>query len=71
MWQALVTAQEYGVEHKLLFGSDFPSGRPSDVLEGLRSVNELVEGTRLPRVLDETIDAIVNRNHVALFPEWE
>jgi hypothetical protein len=33
-------------------------------------VNELVEGTRFPRVTDKTIDAIVNHNHVALFPEW-
>jgi hypothetical protein len=33
-------------------------------------VNEIVEGTRLPRVRDETIDAIVNHNHVALFPDW-
>jgi len=70
MWQALVTAQEYGVEHKLLFGSDYPSGRPSDVIAGLKSVNDIVEGTRFPRVVDKTIDAIVNHNHVALFPEW-
>jgi predicted TIM-barrel fold metal-dependent hydrolase len=71
MWQALVTAQEYGVEHKLLFGSDYPSGKPSDVIAGLRSVNDLVEGTRLPRVTDETVEAILHRNHTALFPDWE
>jgi len=70
MWQALVTAQEYGVEHKLLFGSDYPSGRPADVIAGLRSVNDLVEGTRLPRVRDETVEAILHRNHEALFPDW-
>ena len=57
-------------EHKLLFGSDYPSGRPSDVLAGLHAVNEIVEGTKLPRVTDETIEAIVRHNHVALFPEW-
>ncbi len=70
MWQALVTAQEYGVQHKLLFGSDYPSGRPSDVIAGLNAVNELVEGTKLPRVTDETIEGIIHRNHVAVFPEW-
>jgi uncharacterized protein len=70
MWQALVTAQEYGVEHKLLFGSDYPSARPSQVIEGLRTVNDLIAGTRLPRVTEETIDGILHRNHAAIFPEW-
>jgi predicted TIM-barrel fold metal-dependent hydrolase len=69
-WQALVTAQEYGVEHKLLFGSDFPSARPGQVIEGLRAVNDVVAGSGLPRVADATIDGILHRNHAALFPEW-
>jgi predicted TIM-barrel fold metal-dependent hydrolase len=71
MWQALVTAQEYGVEHKLLFGSDYPSGRPSDVIAGLRAVNDIVEGSRLPRVRDEMVERIINHNHSALPFEWE
>jgi hypothetical protein len=33
-------------------------------------VNDLVDGTKLPRVTDETVDAIINRNHGAVFPEW-
>jgi predicted TIM-barrel fold metal-dependent hydrolase len=70
MWQALVTAQEYGVQHKLLFGSDYPSGKPSDVIAGLEAVNDLVEGTKLPRVTDDTIEGILHRNHAAVFPEW-
>jgi hypothetical protein len=40
------------------------------VIAGLGSVNDLVDGTRLPRVTDETIDGILHRNHAALFPEW-
>ena len=30
MWQALVDRTEYGVQHKLLFGSDYPSAKPSE-----------------------------------------
>jgi predicted TIM-barrel fold metal-dependent hydrolase len=61
-YQAFITALEYGVEHKLLFGSDFPSATPSQVINGLRKVNAIVEGTRMPRFPDEAIDAIIHEN---------
>ena len=32
-WQALVTAMEYGVEHKILPGSDFPLGNDGEHCE--------------------------------------
>ena len=51
-WQAMATAFEYGVTHKLLLGSDFPSGTVDNVIDGLRRVNEPVEGTRLPHIPD-------------------
>ena len=47
-WQAMVTAMEYGVTHKLLLASDFPSATIDNVIAGLRAVNAPVEGTRLP-----------------------
>ena len=45
-WQALVTAMEYGVEHKILPGSDFASDTMDNILAGLRNVNKPVQGTR-------------------------
>ena len=47
-WQAMVTAMEYGVTHKLLLASDFPSGTMDNVIDGLRAVNDPVEGTACP-----------------------
>jgi predicted TIM-barrel fold metal-dependent hydrolase len=61
-YQAFITALEYGVEHKLLFGSDFPSATPAQVIAGLRKVNAIVEGTRMPRFPDEAIEAIIYEN---------
>ena len=37
---------EYGVTHKLLLGSDFPSATIDNVIAGLREVNAPVEGTK-------------------------
>lgn len=61
-WQALIAAFEYGVTHKLLFGSDFPSATPAQVIEGLRSVNQIVDGTGLPRFPTEEQDRILFEN---------
>jgi predicted TIM-barrel fold metal-dependent hydrolase len=69
-WQAMVTAIEYGVAHKLLLGSDFPSATVENVIHGLRKVNAPVEGTGLPRVPDEIQELIIHENWKAFFPEW-
>src|SRR5262249_30420460 len=61
-YQAFITALEYGVERKLLFGSDFPSATPAQVIAGLRKVNDVVEGTRLPRFPEEAIHAMIYEN---------
>ena len=61
-YQAMITALEYGVEHKLVFGSDFPSATPEQVMAGLRSVNTVVEGTRFPRFPDEAVERIIFEN---------
>lgn len=61
-WQALITAYEYGVTHKLLLGSDFPSASLNDVIAGLRAANDVVAGTSLPRLPDDEIEAIIEDN---------
>jgi uncharacterized protein len=69
-WQALVTAMEYGVEHKILPGSDFPSATMEHIVSGLRSVNKIVEGTGLPKIPVEVQDRILYENWKEFFPHW-
>jgi len=69
-WMAMATAHEYGVTHKLLLGSDFPSGTIDNVIDGLRRVNDPVEGTRLPRIPEDAIERIIEHNWKGIFPSW-
>ena len=55
-WQyynILVTAQEYKITDKIFFGTDYPFTTVEESIEGLRTINRLVEGTGLPRVAEE------------------
>jgi uncharacterized protein len=69
-WQAMVTAIEYGIAHKILLGSDFPSGTITNVINGLRKVNDIVEGTKFPTISTEIQDQIIYENWKSFFPEW-
>jgi hypothetical protein len=63
-WQyynGLVAAVEYGVQDKILFGTDYPFSTVERTVAGLRGINRLVEGTPLPKVPDEVIEAIIER----------
>ncbi|RTE11696.1 amidohydrolase family protein [Paenibacillus whitsoniae] len=64
-WQfynALVSAMEYGVTHKILFGSDFPFFTTQGMIDATRNINHLVEGTNLPRIPEHIIEDIIHRN---------
>jgi predicted TIM-barrel fold metal-dependent hydrolase len=61
-YQAFLTALEYGVEHKLIFGSDFPSATPEQAIAGLWKVNDVVKGTSFPRFPEEAIQRIIYEN---------
>ena len=63
-WNTLITAQEYRISerNKIFWGTDFPFSGVEESMAGLREVNRLVEGTNLPRVSQETIDAILYSN---------
>jgi len=69
-YQALISAIEYGVEHKLIFGSDFPSATPEQVVAGQLKINDIVKGTSLPRVSDEIIHNILHENWKRFLPEY-
>lgn len=61
-WQfynALITAKEYGVLDKLLFGSDYPFTTPEATIDALRAFNKVIEGTRLPRLEPHEIELLI------------
>ena len=62
-WQfynALILAKEYGVLDKLLFGSDYPFTTPDATIEALRGFNQIVDGTNLPRLREDEIEALIH-----------
>lgn len=68
-WQfynSMVLAQEYGAQHKLLFGSDYPFTDPAASLDGLRRINRFCEGTALPRVSGTAVEEIIHRDTLRL-----
>jgi len=69
-WQyynILIAAQEYRITDKIFFGSDFPAARVDESVDGLLSINDQLEGTRLPRVSEETMQRILWSNP---FEHW-
>lgn len=69
-YQAFMTAIEYGVEHKLILGSDFPSATLAQVIAGQKKINEILAGTNFPRVPDEMIHNIIYENWKRFLPEY-
>jgi predicted TIM-barrel fold metal-dependent hydrolase len=65
LFEALRVATEWGVTDKLLFGSDFPLATPAETIDGLRAVNTITEGTRLPPVPHELIERIIHADALA------
>jgi len=53
-------ATEWGVMNKVIFGSDFPITTPAYAMQRLRAVNEIVEGTKLPKISLEQIEQIIH-----------
>jgi predicted TIM-barrel fold metal-dependent hydrolase len=68
-WQAynaLVSAQQYGVIDKLLFGSDFPYTSAGECIEALYSINQICQGSNMPLIPRESLRGIVERDTIAL-----
>ena len=63
----MVAAQEYLVTDKIFFGADYPFSTVKNSLRGIRAVNDVALGTRLPRVRAEVIEGVVHANP---FEHW-
>ena len=60
-YNSLMLVQEYGVWHKLLFGSDYPFTTINASVGGIRSLNKMLEGTALPRLNEDEIEKLIHR----------
>ncbi|MDQ2682642.1 MAG: amidohydrolase family protein [Chloroflexota bacterium] len=65
-YNAFRHATEWGVMHKLLFGSDYPIVSPQETLNALQHVNDVIAGTALPPVPQDELDKIPYRNSLEL-----
>lgn len=65
-YNALLSAFEYGVMDKLLFGSNFPFRSPTACIEALYSLNQMVHGTNLVPIPREQLRGVVERDALAL-----
>ena len=64
-WQfynAMVCALEYGIQDKILFGTDFPFFDCNRTIQSLRNINAVADGTNMPRIPEAVIDEIIHRN---------
>jgi predicted TIM-barrel fold metal-dependent hydrolase len=66
LYNSLMLAQEYGVWPKLLFGTDYPFTTVNASIAGLRSLNDMLEGTKLPRLDAQQIEAMIHRDSLKL-----
>ena len=66
LFHSLMLVQEYGVWAKLLFGTDFPFSDVDKSVQALRSLNDMVEGTNLPRLNPEEIEELIHRDEAPL-----
>ena len=66
LYHSLMLVQEYGVWDKVLFGTDYPFTTVNATVDGLRKLNHMLEGTNLPRLDTEQIEAMITRDSFCL-----
>lgn len=66
LYHSLMLVQEYGVWHKLLFGSDYPFTTIDASIQGLFDLNKMLDGTALPRLREKEIAALIHRDSLEI-----
>jgi predicted TIM-barrel fold metal-dependent hydrolase len=66
LYQSLMLVQEYGVWEKLLFGSDYPFTTVNASIDGLRKLNDMTQGTGLPKLNEQAIEAMIERDALGI-----
>jgi predicted TIM-barrel fold metal-dependent hydrolase len=62
LYHSLMLVQEYGVWHKVLFGTDYPFTTVAATVQGMRRLNDMLEGTSLPRLNMDKMEAMFERD---------
>jgi predicted TIM-barrel fold metal-dependent hydrolase len=66
LYHSLMLVQEYGVWDQVLFGTDYPFTDVRATIDGLRGLNAMLDGTRLPRLDPAAIEGVIQRDSLAL-----
>ena len=66
LYHSLMLVQEYGVWDKLLFGTDYPITTVDDSINDIRKLNDMLDGTALPRLDHDAIERMIFRDTGAL-----
>jgi predicted TIM-barrel fold metal-dependent hydrolase len=62
LYHSLMLVQEYGVWDKVLFGTDYPFTTVEASVNGIRQLNDMLEGTKLPRLDADAIERMIERD---------
>jgi predicted TIM-barrel fold metal-dependent hydrolase len=62
LYHSLMLVQEYGVWEKVLFGTDYPFTTVDASVAGIRALNNMLEGTKLPRLNEDCIERMIQRD---------
>jgi len=65
-YEALRTAVEYDVGHKLLFGSDYPICTVEATLQYVRDAQEMAKRAGLPEIPEKVVEEMLQRNSLKL-----
>ena len=65
-YNCMLLTQEWGVLHKLLFGTDYLISTPQENIDALRSPNRIIEGTNLPQISQAALEEIIYRDSLHL-----
>jgi predicted TIM-barrel fold metal-dependent hydrolase len=66
LYHSLMLVQEYGVWHKVLFGTDYPFTTVNASVDGIRKLNDMLEGTKLPRLDASQIEQMIYRDSLGI-----
>jgi hypothetical protein len=66
LYHSLMLVQEYGVWDKVLFGTDYPFTTVEASVAGIRTLNDMLEGTKLPRLNVDAIERMIYRDTLHL-----
>ncbi len=66
LYHSLMLVQEYGVWNKVLFGTDYPFTNVNDSIAGIRNLNNMLEGTNLPRLKSGEIEKMIHRDSLGI-----